>query len=399
MTTINKNVDLNAGSNSFDGWETCAASAFNVVVYTGNWFAAYSTDEGITFNSIDPNSICSIWGESLCCDQVVIYIPKINHFAWVMQTNAGNYVLAIATPQEIEKSKGKNWFTYLIDANRFDGKKEKMDYPEIAVGDNFLYMTFNLTNSGYSIALRLSLSEIYWRKPIHLIYFPTKQNYWLRPVQNTGETGYFVTQNSASELRVFSWPEIGDHITQFDVPISTIPTEDWAVKTPDGDDWLGSTSKVDWHIYGATRTGPQLWIAWNGARKVSGKSDNTFNYPHIGLAIIDFQIKKLIQQSYIWNPEHGFAWPALATNIDGDVGLSFCWGGNKWYPQHGVAMLTGSGRSFVSTTSGRSSGAGGHYISNREAYPKVSIFSASGFNQPKVKDKSTSHPHYVLFGT
>src|SRR4051812_3039123 len=49
--TIVQNVDLSPG---FEVWETCAASASNTVLYTGNWFAAYSVDSGNTFTPIDP---------------------------------------------------------------------------------------------------------------------------------------------------------------------------------------------------------------------------------------------------------------------------------------------------------------------------------------------------------
>lgn len=399
MTTIAKNTDLNDGKiNNFDAWETCTASAFNVVVYTGNWFAAYSVDGGTTFAAMDPYGLCSAFGESFCCDQVMIYLPRINQFAWILQTSAGNYVLALASPQEIQNSKGKAWTSWLIPANRFGAGNASADYPEVAIGDNFLYLTFNLIGK-YSIALRLSFAELYARGSIHLIYFAAKNNYWLRPVQSTGETGYFVAENSASELRVFSWPEMSNTIKQFDVKIATIPNEDFAVDTPDGDVWLGPTSKVDWHIYGAARTGTQVWIAWNGGRKVSGQQSNTFNYPHIGIAIIDVQNKKLVQQRYIWNPEHGFAWPSLATNVYGDVGLSFCWGGNKWDPQYGVAILTGPHQSFISATNGVTSGAGGHYTSVRESFPDVESFCGSGFNQVKIKGPAgaANHPHYVLF--
>jgi hypothetical protein len=399
MTAIIKNVDLNDGTtNTFDDWETCAASAFNVAVYTGNWFAAYSVDNGSTFQSMDPWGLCAAHGETLCCDQVVIYIPRINQFAWLLQTAAGNYVLAVASPQEIESSHGTSWASWLIPANRFGVSGAQADYPEVAVGDNYLYVTFNLIGN-HSIGLRLSLAEIHARGSLFLIYFAASSNYWMRPVQSTESTGYFVAENSASQLRVFAWPERADVINYFDVDIATIPTDDFPTPMPSGGQWLGPTSKVDWHIYGATRTGSHIWVAWNGARKISGQTSNTFDYPHIGIAIIDVHSKKLVEQRYIWNHEHGFAWPSLATNAYGDVGLSFCWGGNRWDPQYGVAVLTDPDDTFVSATGGKTAGAGGHYTSVREEFPDVDRFCGAGFNQilPTGTDQGVNHPHYVLF--
>jgi hypothetical protein len=115
---------------------------------------------------------------------------------------------------------------------------------------------------------------------------------------------------------------------------------------------------------------------------------------------------------YLWNPEHAFAFPALATGKYGDVGISFCWGGNRWYPQHGVGMLTRLGHplthpSLVSTSTGRTKGAGGDYISIRTDFPSGQLC-ASGFNMmittwtPPYDGNEASlglvcHPHYVVF--
>jgi len=65
-------------------------------------------------------------------------------------------------------------------------------------------------------------------------------------------------------------------------------------------------------------------------------------------------------------------------------------------------MLTGPGADDgITTTSGITNGAGGHYISNNQAFPEVNQFCASGFNEIKTNQPSPNdrirHPHYVLF--
>lgn len=398
MPRIHKNIDLNSDGKGLDVWETSAASSFDVTVYTGNWGAAYSEDGGETYRQMDPWKLCTDSGEAFCCDQVVIFIPQINSFAWLIQSNAGNYVLALATPAEIVASQGRNWTVWVIPAARFGGAGAQADLPQVVIGDAFLFLTFNLV-SKYSIGLRLSLSELFHRQSIFLTYFAATSNYWMKPVQNTGSDGFFVAQNSNSELRVFKWSSNSGTIDYFDVKIASIPTEGFPVANPDGGEWLGTNSKVDWQIQAATRAGADVWIAWNGARKVSGQSSNAFNFPHIGMAVINVVTKQLVSQPYIWNPDHAFVWPSLATNVHGDVGLSFCWGGGKtFFPQHGVALLTGSNAGFLSTSSGTTSGAGGHYTSIRMAFPNVNEFCASGFNQVKTGNSLVNHPHYVVFG-
>lgn len=400
MTTVTRNTDLRAQSADLDAWEPCAAAGEDVVIYTGNWFAACSVDGGQTFSSIDPNSLCAAHDEAMCCDQVVIYAPSIRAFLWLIQTDAGNYVLGVASPDELRNSSGLAWTTYLIPADRFGGAGAQMDFPEVALGDHYLYITFNLLGGdrGESpIGLRLSLSTLAERAQTWLTFFRAKDVWWMRPVQNTGDTGFFVVLSSLSAVRVYSWPENASVITWVDVPIATIPDDGFPTHMPSGSDWLDPNSKIGAQILGATRTGRDIWVAWNGARRIHDHPEvgDLFPYPHIGMAIIVIGTWA-VSQRYVWNDRHAFAWPSLATSASGDVGLSFCWGGEEWDPQHGVAMLTGPIQVFQATTSGQTEGAGGHYIAIRPLHPSDTQFAAAGFIQTRTTREN--HPHYVVFG-
>ena len=66
--------------------EPSAAINGDVVVYTGNWYAARSVDGGQTFDFIDPfTSFPDPPNLGFCCDQVVNYIPSIDTFVWLLQ--------------------------------------------------------------------------------------------------------------------------------------------------------------------------------------------------------------------------------------------------------------------------------------------------------------------------
>jgi hypothetical protein len=53
----------------------------NVVFYTGNWYAALSSDGGNTFQYVDPfTAFPDPPNMGFCCDQVVQYIPQIDTF-------------------------------------------------------------------------------------------------------------------------------------------------------------------------------------------------------------------------------------------------------------------------------------------------------------------------------
>src|SRR5947208_9391933 len=98
MTTILQNVDLVPGSN---GWETCAANAFDSVLFTGNWFAAHSVDSGQTFDPINPNDLTRKVGLRFLSDPVVLFVPRINSYIWFLLTDKLTVLMAVASPQEL----------------------------------------------------------------------------------------------------------------------------------------------------------------------------------------------------------------------------------------------------------------------------------------------------------
>src|SRR5829696_3353720 len=336
---IIRNVDLSESPNSIDAWETCAASAAEVVIFTANRsggigppVAAYSSDNGDTFTEISTTQICAPFSQNPCCDQVVIYIPKIGAFVWVIQTNEGNYVCSLASLEELRSSGGNLWHSFLLTASYLGGfTTDRLDYPEIAVGDNFLYMTCTVLGKAQA-AIRFSLADLsamITKKSSPLpefFLFPGVDI--LRPAQNTGSNGYFVGQRSTSVLVVIKWPEFyigsgagsgsgsggGTGAYVWDVPIATIPTADWEVKLPDGPPvntpWLSAGSKITARITGLTHQYGKLWVAWTGARKYKLEDPtNVFPYPHIGIGIIDTTTLSFNRYN-IYSQDQAYAWPS-----------------------------------------------------------------------------------------
>jgi hypothetical protein len=437
MTTILKDTDLTgatAGTADWraNGWETCAAGAFDVVLYTFNMGAAYSDDNGETFHLIDAAGLCRFWGRTLAGDQVVTYIPSIGQFVWVMltQDSAGtdaagnpivnrNLVLAMASPREIKGSAGTAWVTWLIPSGNFGNNSPGFDRPSVSFGEDFLYIAVNLGPN--SIAIRLSLNELEARGTVNFSFFQADNGvFWMRPTQSTGPTAYFAAlmyarasngQDYISNIRVYEWPEDSNTITRFDVGIASVPTEGHIVQTVFGD-WLAN-GRGSLQILGLTRSDNDLWAVWWANRTVpnppAGVRTLSFPHPHIEIAIIDVGTRQLKKQLFMWNPEIAFVFPDVATNGRGEVGLSFCWGGGQHDPQFGVGLLTWPAHwpttSLISITSGPSTGAGGDYISIRKWFPGVTQFGAAGFNVPppiprfdKPPPGPTNQPHYVLFG-
>jgi len=119
----------------------------DVVFYTGNWYASISTDGGSTFKFIDPNSMAQPddpQGVTFCCDQVVNYMPSIDTFMWLMQygPSTGNNIQRLAFAKTDDVKAGR-WRIFDITTQMLETPGFFMDFPDLAVGANFIYMTTN----------------------------------------------------------------------------------------------------------------------------------------------------------------------------------------------------------------------------------------------------------------
>jgi hypothetical protein len=393
MTSIVQNVDL---APKHDGFETCAAQSFDVSLYSGNWFAAFSVDGAGSYTSMSPYDFMKLEGETFCCDQRVEFVPNLGAFIWVMLSVEGPLILAIASPDEIRDSNGQAWTYYHITPGHFRYERSTFDYPQISYGDGYLYLTVDAVGDGGAVIARLPLGQLAERVTVNAQYVKTPMSF-VCPAHRTQNAGWFAAIDTGQDLiRTFTWNELPNApVYNFTVKIKSVPVQDFSTLTPDGDDWLPTTSKIDAHITGAARSRDQLVVAWSAGRKYADGTASVMTQPHIELAYIDVPHKSLIKQEFIWNRRFAFAWPSLAANGDRDpaIGISLCWGGPENYPQHAVGTL--APRHLISTTSGRSAGAGGHYNDVHMAFPDYHAFHAAKDNStpPKV----LSRPHFVVF--
>lgn len=382
-----------------DGWETSVGQAFDTVFYTSNYFAAMSADGGHSYRRVSPFDLASSVGHAFCCDQVAHYVPAANMMVWILLAADGPVLMGLASPDEVVSSGGRAWTVYVLDGPVFGWRREALlDYPQVSFGDNFLYLTFN-PDGGGAVICRFAVSELRRRDTLHFQYYMAGGNWYVCPCEMSGDRGLFVVQNSTSQLRVFVWPENSNSISWHDINVPTIPTEDWIIRTPDGAEWLSPGSKIDTSVTGAARRRGELWAAWSGARRVADRQQGSFPHPHIGVAVINIQSMTLTQQRYLWNPEHAFAYPSLAGNPAGEIALTFMWGGDRHYIQHGVGFLTGT-TELWSTTANDAITGGGHYITARMAFPETDRFIAAGYNSPRhptIPGSWQNDPRFVRF--
>jgi hypothetical protein len=403
----NNGLGLTSGTSTTA--EPSGAAGGGVVFVTANWTAAYSTDGGNTFTQLDPTTVFpNNFDGGFCCDQIVQYASGIDRFIWLMQFSRGaggqnRLRIASASPADIISSNGTAW-TYWDLTPAFFGLSSTswLDYPDLSVGNRFLYMSVDEVGVGLLVA-RLPLSQIQASGTVFVEFTdPTLSSmaYFSHLTQNTGDEIFWAGHNSNRQLRVFSLQENSNSYSWRDINIATWANHGLSSITPDGEDWLeaaelrGFTAPI-----GATRSRNQLLFAWNAG------PDRNFPQPHIEMVAIDRSNNfQLVGQMQIWNPDYAFAYPALATNYcTGEVGLSFEFGGGGNYENH-VVGIWGDFVAYITTGSNVGTDRFGDYVTIRQAPPTAAdpgnLFTAFGYglNTNPLNGVVTPDIRYVLFG-
>jgi hypothetical protein len=399
--------------------EPSGASGGGVVFVTSNWFAAYSIDGGTTFTQLDPTTIFPNDAVGYCCDQIVQYVPSIDRFIWLLQ-GSGNRI-ASASPADIIASKGTAWTYWNLTVDVFGQGGGSFDYPDLSLGSNYLYMTWDVSNGskGGHLVARTSLSGLQAGGTIEIDYTTPSDSgdAWGGHLsQDTGDEIFWAGHEDNSTLRVYSLKEGSNTYYWQNVGISSWANNSPLSSTsPDGQNWIdflfdpttqnpggGFPANA---VLGMTRDfSGRVWFAW------SAGTDNNFPRPHVEMVAVNADANNppnlsVNQQVQIWNSAYTFAYPALATNAcTGEIGFSLEGGGDGNYENHLVGFW-GDFVAYITTESAVGSVRFGDYVTIRQepatdANPG-NLFDAFGYGINAVPPPGTggqSDPHYVVFG-
>lgn len=389
------------------GEPSCAIKG-NVVFYTGNWYAAISTDGGTTFGFIDPTSTqkpTDPAGCVFCCDQVAHYIPQIDTFVWLLQygPQSGDNIQRLGFASAADLAAGNLRFRFFDLTTAILGVPGAfMDFPDIAIGANSLYVTTNVFTPGkvQSAVFRIPLAGIAggaFSTDVHLSP-PSLDSF--RVAQNCGTTAYFAAHKDTSTLEVFAWPEGQKTPTSTSVPVARWigGNNGYRSRTPDGRRWL---DRADPRITGATMVGKEVWFAWGVDR-----NSNHRPQPFIQIARIDTTTMALLENINVFDPDSATCYGALSANAKNEVGISYMIGGAV-FPSHVVGILTGAQRHVVAAAGDRSplSDADGRfswgdYLTVRRVRPDENLFAATGYTLKGKNDgdNTDATPRFVVFG-
>ena len=387
------------------GEPSCSING-DVVFYTGNWYAAVSVDGGKTFKFIDPNNMAQAndpEGVTFCCDQVVNYVPPpIDTFVWLLQygPRSGDNVQRLAFAKTDDVKAGR-WRTFDITTQALGAQGAFLDFPDLAVGANFLYMTTNIfpsTNGGAGTAVvRIPLDSIAAGNPT-AEKFISMDLFSFRVAQNCGDTAYFAAHRDTSTLAVFSWPENQAQPVPKDVEVARwIGTNGYFSRTPDGRRWL---DRADPRLTGATLAGNELWFAWG----VDANSNHR-PQPFAQMARLNSADLGLIENVNLFDSDSAICYAGLATNANNEVGVSYMIGGAV-FPSHVAGILSNDRKSLVAGTGDRGplpsqdgSGEWGDFLTARPVFPARKLFAGAGYTllgqQDGIQDAT---PRFVIFG-
>ncbi|MGH2840038.1 MAG: hypothetical protein ACRDKY_04345, partial [Solirubrobacteraceae bacterium] len=422
--TLFRNTGYGGAIRGGGGSELSLASAGNVVFVAGNGpYAAYSVDSGATFREIDIATVFPPFGGGICCDPTVTYVPRINRFVWIVEywpetlndctgrgtpaQRSGRLRLAVASPQQLAASGGRAWTYWDLTPETFGLRGIGFDFSQVAFSDHSLHLSWLTTCTAGSLNFRVPLERL--ARGANLggspFLFAVIPGFLTAPAtQNMDSREYFAQRISDSQIRSYYWDRGSPVIFWDDISHATVPAEgDGTSLNATGFD-ISDRGPPGIDIVTGTKTGNELWYAWTGFRDSRGR--RVFPQPHIEIAIINATTNRLHEMRYIWNPEHTFRYPSLATNSDGEVGISFMWGGGgcamcspsngRYSANAGVGLLTGRVE-LTATAIGAGNNVGGQdYTTIRTHFPDTELFSATSFVSEPAPGAGL--PRYVLFG-
>ena len=273
-----------------------------------------------------------------------------------------------------------------------------MDFPDLAVGTQFLYVTTNLfTPAGQSAgaaAIRIPIADIDSGEVTAEPFISTDLNSF-RVAQNCRGTAFFGTHVDTSTLRVFAWDESQRTPTFTDVGVARwIFGQGYQSRTPDGQRWL---DRIDPRITGAALAGNELWFAWSVDR-----GSNQRPKPFVQIARIDATNLTLLENINVFDPNAAIAYGALSSNADGEVAISYMIGGEQQFPSHMVGILTSTRKDMLVAAGERGpiDAQWGDFLTVRPLFPDQKLFSATGYTMKGAGDESNrdATPRYVVFG-
>lgn len=409
----NRNTLAQSVSNTLA--EPAAVGEGRHAFYMGNTYAGYSTNNGATYTSVSFGSGPSD-ASIVCCDPDVIYDQGRGvtfYLILFINSSATNGVVRIYVRRQMNLG---NNCSYTIDPA---GTANNIlpDYPHLGLSNDFLYLaTNNVPTSGGAVhqVRRFNIDQmadcVTASTNTYSSSGPGGAQRVVVPVDGARETMYWAWIESATTLRIFSWPESSTSVSSV---LKTL-SHSSAFVNPDCRGGTGNFDFIErstaWSIAGFRLRGAvganRISFYWNVG------NDSSHPQGHVHSAVVRESDKALIAQPHIHNSGMCFGFPVVGVNDRGDLGLSIAGGGRaggggtaaqgyvgvdddytSGFGFFGTVFLTASG------THNRSDGRFGDYFTSRRNNPCGLFWTATNY---ALSGGNTSASHvnarYIEFG-
>jgi hypothetical protein len=401
MVTLVTNAALTAGAtagftSTID--EPTAAANGQKLMMTGNWFASTSLNGGTAWNHVDPFTLFPASVGGFCCDQIVLYNAANKIWIWLLQyvsTSSGNNIFRLAISKDASFG---NWYYWDFAPSALNSSWKTMwfDYPDMAFSDKNLFVTTNsfIGNAWQqAFVFRFPLATLAAGTSLSYNWWSTTNNGSLRLTHGAGGTMHFGSHNSLSQIRAFDWPDASTTISWRDVNVRAWSQNAYSSSpSVGGVNWLG---RIDSRITGACVGSGQIAFMWTAS------PDANHPFPYIRVVRVNENTKALTDEPDIWSQKGAWAYPAAATNGEGQIGISAFYGGlTNHHPGHVVGVRTASAWDTVLTATSSndpSTPAWGDYLSCVRHNPTVGHWAASGYTMQGGSARTNVAPRYIEF--
>ena len=403
--TLLTNIALSAagtsGQTSTVG-EPSVAKSGQKVFFTGNWYAARSADLGATWTHVDPFSVLPPVDGGFCCDQTVIHVPGKNIFVWLLQyikQNGSNTLrIAVRKASTLNDDVWAFWDLRPATANPA-WTNQWFDFNHAARSNNFLYVSTNVygaTDDRWkrAVVFRLPLAVLAAQGSLTFDVFSSTTNGTLRLTQGAKKVMYFGSPNSASQIRVFSWPESSTAVASTDVNVSQWNDGAYVANCPDGRNWLG---RCDDRMTAGWVSKGIVGFGWSANKLGTARPQ-----PYVRIVRLKETTKAVVNEPDIWHTDFAYAYPDTALNSSGAVGLSLFRGGGPRFPGHVVGAWDSATNSWAlagtrDSTHTPNDGKWGDYVTCRRDSPDTGTWVAVGFTLQGGGARSNIEPRLVRF--
>lgn len=373
--------------------------------YTGNWYAALSTNSGASWSHVSPYTKFAALDNGFCCDQVCVYAPSHDAMIWYLQysysatTQRGSARVAFAVGNNIAAN---SWGSYVFTPQIFGRPTgEWLDYPDVAVTDDRIFFTSNIFN-----AAGVYQNAVIWTMRLsEFVAGSGSVGWWftsniggggsVKLTRGGGTTIYGGTHASTSRMRVFKIVSGSlltlerDHAAYTPGPYNSLAAN--------GVNWAG---RLDDRLSGAYHTPTEYGFLWTAAAR-TGRAQ-----PYVRVARFKTADDTFIADEDLWNNGFAFMYGAAAGNDAGHKGFVVSAGGGGSNPSSFCAVVDDCATSFAGQTVAQFAGtnaspsraAWGDYLAVQRHPVRSLSFVGAGMGMIGGSADTNQTPRYAWFG-